>query len=91
MIKLFKLLGYYQCRRKFIMKIDTASSPRLPVDRLKRPLIKPVPRPLAAAEKEFENDVEAAEKSVFSESFERELLQNGAKQFEKWLEKIEIK
>lgn len=69
------------------MKIDTGS-PRIPLDRLKHPLKQS--SPLAG----IREGIEAEESSVFSEfseTFEREILQTGAKRFEKWIEKFEIK
>ena len=66
------------------MKIDT-SSPRLPINRLKRPLKQQTSLP------ENENSTEREENSKFSETFERLILQDGAKRFEKWIEKLEIK
>ena len=66
------------------MKIDT-SSPRLPTNRLKRPL----KQKTSPSENEHPTDTE--ENSNFAEAFERLILQDGAKRFEKWLEKLEIK
>ncbi len=66
------------------MKIDTGS-PRIPLDRLKHPLKQS--SPLAG----IREGIEAEESSVFSETFERDILQTGAKRFEKWIEKFEIK
>lgn len=66
------------------MKIDTGS-PRIPLDRLKHPL----KRKSSLADNG--DDIEAKENSVFSETFEREIIQTGAKRFEKWIEKFDIK
>ncbi len=66
------------------MKIDT-SSPRLPINRLKRPLKQNAPL------SENEKTIDDQENTNFSETFERSVLQDGAKRFEKWIEKLEIK
>lgn len=66
------------------MKID-GSSPRIPLNRLKHPLRQKPPR--AAGDDENA----APETSAFSENFERDIVRDGAKRFEKWLEKLEIK
>jgi hypothetical protein len=66
------------------MKIDT-TSPRIPLHRLKHPLREHTRLP------EREADVDAKADSAFSEAFERELMQAGARKFKEWLEKFEIK
>jgi hypothetical protein len=66
------------------MKIDT-SGPRLPINRLKRPLKQHTLLP------ENDNQIDPEDNSNFSETFERSVLQDGAKKFEEWLEKLEIK
>ncbi len=66
------------------MKIDT-SSPRIPLHRLKH-LVKEKPHLL-----EGEVGIDVKADSAFSETFERELIQEGAKKFKEWLEKFEIK
>jgi hypothetical protein len=65
------------------MKIDT-SNPRIPLHRLKHP-VKEKLHPL-----EVEAGIEKTEESAFSETFERELLQKGAKKFKEQLEKFKI-
>jgi hypothetical protein len=66
------------------MKIDT-SSPRIPLHRLKHP----VKENRYSAESEA--GIDAKVDSAFSETFERELIQDGARKFKEWLEKFEIK
>jgi len=63
------------------MKIDT-SSPRIPLHRLKHP-VKEKPN---SATGEAGVDAKAD-----SDAFERELMQEGARKFKEWLEKLEIK
>ena len=70
--------------KELVMKIDT-SNPRLPINRLKRPLKQNLPL------SENENPIEQEENSNFSETFERLLLKDGAERFEKWLEKLDLK
>ena len=66
------------------MKIDT-SSPRLPINRLKRPLIQ---KSLSLPN---DNEISEREMSVFSEDFERDILQKGAEKFKEWLDRRELK
>ena len=66
------------------MRIDT-NSPRLPINRLKRLLKQKSPV------SENENPIDLEEESNFSETFERLVIQEGAKRFEKWIAKLEIK
>lgn len=66
------------------MKINT-DGPRLPINRLKRPL-KQRPPSLPS-----DNDINAEENSLLSENFEREFVQQGAKKFKEWLKKFELK
>lgn len=66
------------------MKIDT-SSPRIPLHRLKHPVKE---KPCLS---EGEADTDAKVDSAFSDTFERELIQKGARKFKAWLEKFEIK
>lgn len=65
------------------MKIDT-SSPRIPLHRLKHPVKENPYLPNGEAV------VSEKTESGFSETFERELIQEGARKFKKWLEKFEI-
>jgi hypothetical protein len=67
-----------------VMKIDT-SSPRLPINRLKRPLKQKSLLP------ENDDQIDTEDNSNFSETFERLILDDGAKKFEQWLENLEIK
>jgi hypothetical protein len=66
------------------MKIDT-SSPRIPLHRLKHSVKEKRHLP------EPEAGIDAKVDSAFSETFERELIQDGARKFKEWLEKFEIK
>lgn len=66
------------------MKIDT-SSPRIPLHRLKHPVRENLRLPKREA------GVKKKEESSFSETFEREFLEKGAKKFNEWLDKFEIK
>jgi hypothetical protein len=66
------------------MKIDT-SNPRLPINRLKHPLKQ------KTSLSENENSTEGEQNSNFSETFERLILQDGAKRFKKWIKQLEIK
>ena len=65
------------------MKIDT-SKPRLPINRLKRPV---------KQKSSFPTDDEINEEdiSVSSENFERDFLKKGAEKFREWLGKCELK
>jgi len=65
------------------MKIDT-SKPRLPINRLKRP-VKP------KSSLPSDNEINEEEISVFSEGFERDFLKKGAEKFKEWLGKCELK
>ncbi len=66
------------------MKIDTSSSLRLPVGRLKHPVKQKTSI--------LPSDVEVDEQkmSVFSEDFERGIVRSGAQRFKAWLEKCEL-
>lgn len=66
------------------MKIDT-SGPRIPLHRLKHPVKE---KPCLS---EGEAGINKKTDSAFSDAFERELTQDGARKFKKWLEKFEIK
>jgi hypothetical protein len=66
------------------MKIDT-SSPRIPLHRLKHPVKESLHPSKGKA------NVVVKEESSISEEFERALLQKGAKKFNEWLKKFEIK
>ena len=66
------------------MKIDT-SSPRIPLHLLKHPVKEKLHLPQGEA------DVDAEVGTQFSETFERKLLEKGAKKFKAWLEKFDIK
>ena len=66
------------------MKIDS-STLRLPINRLKRPL----KQKTSLSENEHPNGTE--ENANFAEEFERLILQDGARRFEKWLKKLDIK
>lgn len=65
------------------MKIDT-SKPRLPINRLKRPVKQ-------KSSLQSDNEINGEEISVFSGDFEREFLKKGAKKFNQWLGKCELK
>jgi len=65
------------------MKIDT-SKPRLPINRLKRPVKQKSSLP-------SDNEINEKETSVFSENFERDFLKKGAEKFKEWLGKRELK
>ncbi len=65
------------------MKIDT-TKPRLPIDRLKRPVKQKSLLPVG-------NENNEQERSAFSENFERDFLKKGAEEFKEWLVKCELK
>lgn len=65
------------------MKIDT-SKPRLPINRLKRPVKQKSSLPTG-------NEINEEERSAFSENFERDFLKKGAEEFKEWLGKRELK
>lgn len=65
------------------MKIDT-TEPRIPLNRLKHPL-----RQALFEEKKADENNNI--KAISSEDFEREIIRKGAKRFEEWLSKIEVK
>lgn len=65
------------------MKIDT-SKPRLPINRLKRPVKQKSLLPT-------DDKINEEERSAFSENFERDFLKKGAEKFREWLGKCQLK
>ena len=68
------------------MKIDT-TNPRIPLDRLKRP-VKPTASQVETAAKDEIKKTDAAE---FCDAFERAVIEDGARKFKKWLDELDIK
>lgn len=64
------------------MKIDN-SAQRLPINRLKHPL-----REKSPLQSESDN-ARTKPETVFAETFERRLIQDGAKRFQEWLAGLE--
>ncbi len=72
------------------MKIDT-TEPRIPLHRLKHPVM-PKSTPLAAVdENETGDKIEKMDNVEFSDAFERAIIENGAKKFREWLDRMGIK
>lgn len=73
------------------MKINT-TEPRIPLHRLKHPVVpKSTPPAAAVDENERGDEIEKMDNAESSDAFEREIIENGAKKFREWLDRLDIK